>query len=329
MRKYPDSARVWDDWRPPVKKIVPVFDEVRAKQAGVTRSMLTQALENSTTGSKVGLYREKDLLLPIISRLPGNERFNVEHLKDIQVYSPAFKQYIPISQVISGFKTVTDDPYRMRFDRKLTISTRGNIKFGLLPSEMQESIEAEIEAIELPPGYEMAWGAEKEDSAKAQAGIKANMAAPTIAMILIIIMLFNNLKQPLIIILLVPFAIIGVTVGLLGFGAPFGFMSLLGMLSLTGMLIKNAIVLMDQINIELSEGKEPLTAVTDASVSRMRPVCMAAITTVLGMMPLVIDPVFQGMAITIMGGLTFATGLTLIIVPVLYVIFYQVKWQKI
>ncbi len=329
MRKYPDSARVWDDWRPPVKKIVPVFDEVRAKQAGVTRSMLTQALENSTTGSKVGLYREKDLLLPIISRLPGNERFDVEHLKDIQVYSPAFKQYIPISQVISGFKTVTDDPYRMRFDRKLTISTRGNIKFGLLPSEMQESIEAEIEAIELPPGYEMAWGAEKEDSAKAQAGIMANMPAPTIAMIFIIIMLFNNLKQPLIIILLLPFAIIGVTVGLLGSGVPFGFMSLLGMLSLTGMLIKNAIVLMDQINIELSEGKEPLTAVTDASVSRMRPVCMAAITTVLGMMPLVVDPFFQGMAITIMGGLTFATGLTLIIVPVLYVIFYQIKWQKI
>jgi multidrug efflux pump subunit AcrB len=101
------------------------------------------------------------------------------------------------------------------------------------------------------------------------------------------------------------------------------------MLSLTGMLIKNAIVLIDQINIELSEGKEPFHAVVDASVSRMRPVCMAAITTVLGMMPLVIDPFFQGMAVTIMGGLTFATGLTLILVPVLYVIFYQVKWQKL
>ncbi len=329
MLKYPDHARVWDDWRPPVKKIVPVFDEVRAKQAGVTRSMLTEALENASTGSRVGLYREKDFLLPIISRLPANERFDVEHLKDIQVYSPVFKKYIPISQVVSGFETVFDDPYRMRFDRKLTISTRGNIKFGLLPSEMQESIEAEIEAIELPAGYEMTWGAEKEDSAKAISGIKANMAVPTIAMILIIIMLFNNLKQPLIIVLLVPFALIGVTVGLLGFGVPFGFMSLLGILSLTGMLIKNAIVLMDQINIELSEGKEPLIAVTDASVSRMRPVCMAAITTVLGMMPLVIDPFFQGMAITIMGGLTFATGLTLIIVPVFYVIFYQIKWQKI
>ncbi|MBU1232584.1 MAG: efflux RND transporter permease subunit, partial [Proteobacteria bacterium] len=238
------------------------------------------------------------------------------------------KKSIPISQVVSGFETVFEDPLRMRYNRKLTVSTRGNIQFGKLPSEMQKAVEAEIEAIELPPGYEMAWGAEKENSAKAQDGIKANMASPTIAMILIIIMLFNNLKQPTIILLTVPFAVIGVTVGLLASGAPFGFMSLLGMLSLTGMLIKNAIVLIDQINIELSEGKEPFKAVMDASVSRMRPVCMAAITTVLGMLPLILDPFFQGMAVTIMGGLSFATGLTLILIPVLYVIFYRVKWQN-
>ncbi|MCK5540943.1 MAG: efflux RND transporter permease subunit, partial [Deltaproteobacteria bacterium] len=329
MRNYPDSARVWDDWRPPVKKIVPFFDEVRAKQAGVSQSMLAHALESSVAGTKVGLYREGDDLLPIISRLPDEERLAVENLQDLQVYSPALKKSIPISQVVSGFATVAEDPFRMRFNRKLTIRARGNIQFGLLPSEMQAAVEKEIETIEMPTGYEMAWGAEKENSANAQAGIKANMAAPTIAMILIILMLFNNLRQPAIILLLVPFAVIGVTVGLLGAGVPFGFMSLLGMLSLTGMLIKNAIVLIDQINIELAEGKEQFNAVMDASVSRMRPVCMAAITTVLGMMPLVIDPFFQGMAVTVMGGLTFATVLTLILVPVFYVIFYRVKWQKI
>jgi multidrug efflux pump subunit AcrB len=329
MRNYADSARVWDDWRPPVKKIVPLFDEVKAKQAGVSRTMLAQTLESAVSGTPVGLYREEDDLLPIISRLPAEERLAVENLQDLQVYSPALKKSIPINQVISGFDTVSEDPFRMRFNRKLTIRARGNIQFGLLPSEMQIAVQKEIEEIKLPAGYEMAWGAEKENSAKAQAGIKANMAAPTLAMILIIIMLFNNLKQPAIILLLVPFALIGVTVGLLGAGVPFGFMSLLGILSLTGMLIKNAIVLIDQINIELSEGKEPLNAVMDASVSRMRPVCMAAITTVLGMMPLVIDPFFQGMAVTVMGGLTFATVLTLILVPVFYVIFYRVKWQKL
>jgi multidrug efflux pump subunit AcrB len=329
MRDYPYSARVWDDWRPPVKKIVPLFDEVKAKQAGVSRTMLAQALESAVSGIQVGLYREGDDLLPIIGRLPEAERLAVENLQDLQVYSPALKKSIPISQVVSGFATVSEDPLRMRFNRKLTIRARGNIEFGLLPSEMQAAVEKEIEAIKLPSGYEMAWGAEKENSANAQAGIKANMAAPTIAMILIIIMLFNNMKQPTIILLLVPFALIGVTVGLLGMGVPFGFMSLLGMLSLTGMLIKNAIVLIDQINIEIAEGKEPFNAVMDASVSRMRPVCMAAVTTVLGMMPLVIDPFFQGMAVTVMGGLSFATVLTLILVPVFYVIFYRVKWQKI
>lgn len=329
MRDYPYSARVWDDWRPPVKKIQPIFDEVKAKQAGISRPMLSQALETSFSGTSVGVYREGDDILPIISRLPDEERLNVGNLDDIQIYSPYLKKTIPISQVVSGYETVAEDSLRMRFNRKLTIRTRGNIEFGMLPSEMQAAIEKKIEAIELPAGYEMQWGAEKEDSAKAKAGIKANMAAPTLAMIIIIIMLFNNLKQPAIILLTVPFAIIGVAVGLLSGGVPFGFMSLLGMLSLTGMLIKNAIVLIDQINIELSEGREPLDAVMVASVSRMRPVCMAAITTVLGMMPLVVDPFFQGMAVTVMGGLTFATGLTLILVPVLYAIFYNVKWQKI
>jgi len=329
MRAYPDSARVWDDWRPPVKKIVPLFDEVKAKQAGISRSMLTQALETAVQGTQVGLYRESDDLIPIISRLPDDERLAVENLQDIQIYSPILKKSIPINQIVSGFETISEDSFRMRFNRKLTINVRGNIDFGLLPSEMQNAVEGKIEAIELPPGYMLAWGAEKENAAMAQAGIKANMAAPTIAMILIILMLFNNLRQPAIILLLVPFALIGVTVGLLGTGVPFGFMALLGMLSLTGMLIKNAIVLIDQINLELSDGKEPFKAVMDASVSRMRPVCMAAITTVLGMMPLVIDPFFQGLAVTVMGGLSFATLLTLILVPVFFVIAYQVKWQKI
>ncbi len=329
MRDYPYSARVWDDWRPPVKKIVPLFDEVRAKQAGVNRTMLAHALEGAVSGIQVGLYREGDDLIPIVSRLPAEERLDVEHLQNTQVYSPTLKKTIPITQVIKGFKTVAEDPLRMRFNRKLTISARGNIQFGLLPSEMQKAVEQKIDAIELPLGYELAWGAEKENSANAQNGIKSNMAAPTLAMILIIIMLFNNLRQPTIILLTVPFALIGVTIGLLGSGAPFGFMALLGMLSLTGMMIKNAIVLIDQINIELAEGKEPFVAVIDASVSRVRPVCMAAITTVLGMMPLVVDPFFKGLAVTVMGGLSFATGLTLILVPVLYVVFYRIKWQKI
>lgn len=328
VRAVPRSARVWDDWRPPVKVIRPVFDQDKARSTGVSRPVFNEALETNFTGTRVGLFREGDNLLPIVSRLPDKERLDVDNLQDVQIWSPLLRKTIPITQVVSGFETVWEDSMIMRRNRKPTISVRGNIEFGGLASDLQRAVEKEIEAIPLPAGYELQWGAEKENSAKAQQAIAKNMAPPTIAMVLIIIMLFNNLRQPTIILLLVPFAIIGVTVGLLGSGAPFGFMSLLGLLSLTGMLIKNAIVLIDEVNIQLAEGKEPLRAVIDASVSRLRPVCMAAITTVLGMIPLVIDPFFQGMAVTIMGGLTFATGLTLIVVPVLYVIFYSIGWQK-
>ncbi len=142
------------------------------------------------------------------------------------------------------------------------------------------------------------------------------------------ILLFNSLRQPLIIMLTVPLAIIGVSIGLLVTGQSFGFMALLGFLSLTGMLIKNAIVLIDQINLEIASGKAPLLAVIDSSVSRLRPVSMAAVTTVLGMIPLLFDVFFIGMAVTIMAGLTFATVLTLIVVPILYAVFFRIAYSR-
>jgi len=145
-------------------------------------------------------------------------------------------------------------------------------------------------------------------------------------MILLVIFLFNSIKKTLIIWLTVPLSIIGVTAGLLIFKQPFGFMSLLGLLSLAGMLIKNAIVLIDQIDLELESGKMPFQAVLDSGVSRLIPVSMAALTTILGMTPLLQDAFFIAMAVTIMFGLGFATVLTLVVVPVLYTIFYRIRY---
>jgi multidrug efflux pump subunit AcrB len=147
-------------------------------------------------------------------------------------------------------------------------------------------------------------------------------------MILLVIILFNSIKKTLIIWLTVPLSLIGVVAGLLMFDQPFGFMSLLGLMSLSGMLIKNAIVLIDQIDQELSQGKGPFQAVVDSGVSRLIPVSMAALTTILGMIPLLQDAFFIAMAVTIMFGLGFATVLTLIVVPVLYAVFYRVKYVK-
>jgi len=175
------------------------------------------------------------------------------------------------------------------------------------------------------PGYNLAWGGEVEDSAKAGASLAASVPIFFGLMVLIVLWLFNSIRKTLAIWLTVPLSIIGVTVGLLVFRQPFGFMSLLGLMSLAGMLIKNAIVLVDQIDTELATGKPGFEAIVDSGVSRLMPVSMAALTTILGMVPLLQDAFFVAMAVTIMFGLLFATVLTLIVVPVLYAIFFRIK----
>ena len=189
-------------------------------------------------------------------------------------------------------------------------------------------LKPQIEAIDLPDGYELEWGGEYEDTRKAQGPLIASVPLFVLAMILVTITLFNSLRQPLIIWLIVPLALIGVTAGLLLTKQPFGFMSLLGMLSLSGMLIKNAIVLVDEINLQLSEGKEMLLAIIDSGTSRLRPVAMAASTTALGMIPLLLDAFFVSMAVTIIFGLLFATVLTMVVLPVLYAIFFRARPER-
>ena len=185
-----------------------------------------------------------------------------------------------------------------------------------------------IEAIPLPEGYSLEWWGEIRNSTKAQASLAATFPVFVLMMVLITVALFNSLRQTGVIWLVVPLALIGVTVGLLTTGQPFGFMALLGFMSLSGMLIKNAIVLVDEINMQRRSGKEDHAAIVDSAVSRLRPVGMAAATTILGMLPLIFDAFFVSMAVTIMFGLGFATLLTMIVVPNLFAIFYKVKLPK-
>ena len=171
----------------------------------------------------------------------------------------------------------------------------------------------------------MEWGGEYEDSVNAQAGLGASLPVGFLLMILTSIFLFGKLRQPTIIWLTVPLAIVGITAGLLTTGGAFDFMSLLGALSLVGLLIKNAIVLIEEIDQQIEEGKDPYEAILDSSVSRMRPVLLAASTTILGLIPLLSDVFFVNMSVTIMAGLGFASLLTLTIVPTLYAIFFRIK----
>jgi multidrug efflux pump subunit AcrB len=175
------------------------------------------------------------------------------------------------------------------------------------------------------PGYFMAWGGEMEDAADAEKQLADNIPIYFGMMILIVIFMFNAFRQPLIIWLTVPLSLIGVTAGLLLLKQPFGFMALLGLMSLSGMLIKNAIVLIDQIDLNMKSGMPGLEAIIDSGVSRMRPVMLAALTTMMGMIPLFQDAFFVSMAVTIVFGLGFASLLTLVFVPVLYATFFRIK----
>jgi len=182
-----------------------------------------------------------------------------------------------------------------------------------------------VEALPRPPGTILEWGGDYENSAEAKESLASSIPAFTVAMVLMVVFLFNSLRQTLVIWLTVPLALIGVVAGLLLFKMPFCFMALLGFLSLSGMQIRNAVVLLNEINCQTAEGKPPWDAILDSAVSRIRPVTMAAFATVLGMLPLLKDAFFREMSITIMFGLSFASVLTLYVIPVLYSIFFRVR----
>ncbi len=327
MRNAPDSMNIRSDWGERVKVIRPVLDEVRTRQAGLTRQDVASALEMSFSGIQAGLYRERDKLLPIIARLPKADRARLGALPEVEVWSPLMRKYIALTQITKSIDTIAEDPVIYRRNRMRTFSVECDSrsgKTGLLFAR----IKPELENISLPLGYSLSWGGEYESSQKAQGGLVGMIPIAFLAMVAILVVLFNGFKQPIMILLCLPLSIIGVTAGLLLFHKSFDFMALLGFLSLAGMLIKNAIVLIDQIDLEIREGKEGFSAIVDSAMSRARPVLMAAMTTVLGMIPLYFDILFSALAVTIMFGLAFATVLTLIIVPVLYSVFLKIPVFK-
>ena len=324
MREDGYAIDVRDDWRAPVKVAVPVFNEQVGRQLGVDREGLGGALRYAFEGANVGVYRDGIRLLPIELRAPQDERGDINNVRDIQVWSPVLGRSVPASQIVSRYETRMENAVIRGRDRIQTIIASCNPEDGLA-TELFERLRPKLEAIELPAGYKLEWGGEYEDSLNAQAGLAASLPVGFLLMILTSIFLFGKLRQPTIIWLTVPLAIVGITAGLLTTGGAFDFMSLLGALSLVGLLIKNAIVLIEEIDQQIEEGKDPYEAILDSSVSRMRPVLLAAATTILGLIPLLSDVFFVNMSVTIMAGLGFASLLTLTIVPTLYAIFFRIK----
>jgi multidrug efflux pump subunit AcrB len=326
-----NAIGIRDDWRERSKMVRPQLNEAAARRLGITKRDLDSALLRSFDGVNVGLYREGTQLLPIIARLPDDERLNIDSIEDVQIWSTTFDRYVQIDEVVSRFDTQWEDALIQRRDRKRTLSVLADPDvFGSeTANDLFNRVRPKIEAIEIPDGYELEWGGEYESSSDAQAALFASLPVGFLLMFLITVLLFNAVRGPLVIWATVPMAVIGVTVGLLVMNKPFGFMALLGLLSLSGMLLKNGIVLLDQINTELKAGTEPYKAIVVSGISRVRPVSMAAITTILGMVPLLADAFFESMAVTIMFGLGFATILTLVVVPVLYATFHGIAYRPL
>ncbi len=323
MHKDGGAISVKDNWRQQVATIEPIFNEAKARQAGITRQDIAQALKTTYSGRDIGVYRDGNTMVPIIAIAPHNEQVNLNDIGQIQVISGG-GTVVSLDSVVDGFKTVWRDNLMRRDNRSWTIKAEADPPPGELASDLRERLVPEMEKIQLPYGYKMEWGGEYRDSKDSQDDLASTLPVGLGTMVIIVFLLFATVRQPVLIWCVVPLALIGVVIGLLATGIPMEFMGILGLLSLSGLLIKNAIVLVDQIDLEIKDGKPRLDAIVDAAAGRVRPVTMGALTTVLGIIPLFFDAFFKSMSVVLGFGLTFATVLTLIIVPVLYSIFFKV-----
>ena len=321
---HPDAFNIRTDWGDPVKLVRPILAKEQANLNGITRQDVARALMEGFEGVTVGVYREDIDLLPVIVRQPEPERLDIASISNLQIWSPVAGRSIPLTQVVVGFETVWEDQIITRVNRRRAITVMCDPEAGLATSILT-FVRPRVEALDLPEGYSMEWWGEYKSTSEAQASLAGGMPVFILLMIVTVIVLFNSLRQTLVIWLVVPLGIVGVSIGLLGTGLPFNFLALLGFLSLTGMIIKNSIVLMDEINTQIGEGLSPYDAVLSAGTSRLRPVAMAAATTVLGMAPLFPDPFFNALAVTVAAGLTFATILTMVVLPVFYAVVFGLK----
>lgn len=324
LRKNPQAKVVRNNWRERTKKVAVEYDQQRGRWAGVERNEIAEATSRVYDGLPVGQYRERDKIMPILLRSNSDERAKVAAALDaVQVSQGNRTETLPLSQVTRSIGVEWEDAMIWRWNRRRAITVQA-VPTGTAPA-LQGEIMKPIEAITLPPGYSLEWDGEYKASNESQAALLPGIVPAVAIMAMILVALFNCFRQPLIIACLVPFALVGVTVGLLTTGQPFGFVALLGAMSLSGMMIKNVIVLLDQVNIEIAGGSTPYKAVIDSAISRFRPVLLAAGTTVLGVIPLLQDVFWVSMAVVIMFGLAVGSALTMIGVPVLYACFYRLS----
>ncbi|MGI9418210.1 MAG: efflux RND transporter permease subunit [Geminicoccaceae bacterium] len=330
LRAVPGILDVHNDWENRVTKLVVEIDQSRAQRAGVTSAEIANALNAYFSGEAITDFREDDKVIPLVLRASEDERNNLDRVRTINIYSSSRGTNVPLIQVAD----IVDQTQFSRIDRRnlqrtVTISAKHS---WLQADQIQAAVLPAIQAIEaeLPAGFSWEWGGETADAEEAQIALGEFIPHCVAAMIILLVWQFNSFAKPLIIFITIPLSFIGAAIGLNLANTYFGFMAILGFLSLAGIIINNAIVLIDQINVELEEGATPYQALINASVSRFQPVMLTTLTTILGLVPLMAppDPLFYAMAIVIASGLSLGTILTLFAVPVLYSLFFRVDVSK-
>ena len=328
MTDEPTAEFVTDNWKNEVKVLKPVYSNVKAREMNINRQDVARALAIASNGTPVGLYYEGDYQLPVMLRLKNTLSDDVGLVTSVPVWSQ-LPNSVPLNQVVDSVSIEWRNNRIMHYDGQKAIKAQCDPVVSSSTGEVMAKIKDKIEAITLPEGYQLEWLGETKTSEDANAGLAENLPLALFLMVIIIIGLFGNFRQPAIIFLLVPLAFIGVIWGFVVTQTYFTFFALVGSLGLMGMMIKNAVVLLDEINLEIKAGKETLQAIIDSAISRVRPVMMASLTTILGMLPLVWDKMFNSLAISIMFGLLIGSLITLIVVPVLYAVFYKVNTRSL
>lgn len=320
MRRNPKVMNARNEWGNKAMLVRAAYDPVKAGRLNLGKADLMTAVKSTNDGTPVGIYRDGDKQVPVLLRTVGGGQLSQAALEDLPVWNG--RNSAPLAQVTDSIGIGWEWPLVKTYNRRLSMAAQCDVQPGHTMKEVHGEIRDEIERIGLPAGYSFFWDSQYKDQKEAMEALTKYFPLGIVFLVLILVALFGNFRQPSIIFLILPLSVIGVVVGMLVTGFQFGFFCIAGWLGLLGMIIKNVIVLLDEVNIQRRAGVAPVEAIVEATVSRTRPVLMAAITTIFGSIPLLFDVVFGGMAATIVFGLSFATLLTLFVTPALYAVFY-------
>ena len=353
MERSPYVQLITTDYEPQVPMLNIDYDQPAARALGLSRSDVSMSLLAANGGIPVGTFYEGIHANTIYVKCLDEKGEPINNLANTQVFStlPQLNGLLteetllqlksgnidkdelidrvmgstPLRQISRSIDVRWEDPVIPRYNGQRSQRVQCSPVSGVETEAARQSIAKEIEQIPLPKGYNLEWQGEKKASDQSMKYLFKNFPLAIILMIAILIMLFKDYRKPIIIFSCIPMVIVGVVAVMLLTGKTFNFVAIVGTLGLIGMLLKNGIVLMDEITLQLRQGVEPITALINSAQSRLRPVSMAALTTILGMIPLLPDAMFGSMAAAIMGGLTFGTVVTLLFIPILYALFFHIK----